>query len=71
MDIFKSAELYQKACDKGIGGGCNNLGTMYDKGEGVRLDKSNALSLFGKACDLKVQIGCENYAKLKSSGINK
>jgi len=45
--------------------GCNNLGQMYHKGLGVKLDNFKAKEFFGKACDLQVNEGCENYAAIK------
>ena len=32
----KAAELFKKACDDGNICGCNNLGAMYEKGNGVK-----------------------------------
>ena len=65
QDYFKATELYEKACNGGDVGGCNNLGLMYINGQGVRADKQKALNLWGKACDMKDQMACENYAKLR------
>jgi TPR repeat protein len=45
------------------------LGIQYFNGEGVRQDRSKALSLYGKDCDLKKLEGCERYAKLKYIGV--
>ncbi|MFC2750707.1 MAG: hypothetical protein ACFN38_06265 [Campylobacter sp.] len=35
-DYQKAAQLYQKACDTGEAGGCNNLGVLYRNGQGVK-----------------------------------
>ena len=68
QDNFKAVELYTKACDGGVAGGCVVSGYMYEWGKGVKLDKKRAIHLFGKACDLKVEEGCVQYARLKNVG---
>uniref|UniRef100_UPI0026F2B4C3 tetratricopeptide repeat protein n=1 Tax=Campylobacter showae TaxID=204 RepID=UPI0026F2B4C3 len=50
-DYQKAAQLYQKACDGGELRGCNNLGTLYVKGQGVNQDYQKAAQLYQKACD--------------------
>ena len=32
-DYQKAAQLYQKACDSGVAGGCNSLGSLYGEGK--------------------------------------
>jgi TPR repeat protein len=34
QDDFKALKFYQKACDLNYGGGCSNLGFMYEEGKG-------------------------------------
>jgi len=55
-------------CDGGYAPGCNNLGFMYQKGEGVRLDKVKAVELYTKACDRGYARGCYNLGASYESG---
>ncbi|TXE87624.1 sel1 repeat family protein [Campylobacter volucris] len=64
-DYPTALKYFQQACDLNNGSGCNNLGIMYENGDGVRKNLSKALEYFGKACDLKNDEGCQNYARLK------
>ena len=48
--------------------GCNNLGVLYAKGQGVRQSYTKAKELFGKACDMGYEKGCKNYAILNKAG---
>ena len=43
--------LYRQACDGGEMRGCNNLGVMYQFGDGVTQDLALALSLYQRACE--------------------
>ena len=60
--ILTNVELQEltKACDGGNAGGCNNLGLMYDKGEGVKQDKFKAVELYKKACLGGIAGGCND-----------
>ena len=69
QDYAKAAELLKKACDMKEAHACNNLGSLYDNGEGVRQDKSIAKQYFGKACDLGEQRGCNVYRELNEQGV--
>ena len=42
----------QKACDLGSVNGCDELGSGYWSGEGVKKDRKMAFKLFKKSCDL-------------------
>jgi TPR repeat protein len=55
---------YEKACNLNNGGGCNNLGVLYAKGQGVVQSKTTAKGYYRKACDLGEQLGCNNYRGL-------
>ena len=52
----------------GITRGCNDLGILYDNGQGVRQNFSTAKQYYGKACDLGLQLGCDNYRMLNEKG---
>ena len=49
--------LYRQACDMGNAMGCNNLGLMYQNGEGVAKDDAKAVELYQKSCDAGTQAG--------------
>ncbi|VEJ25432.1 hypothetical protein [Helicobacter pylori] len=34
-DYIQAKKYFEKACDLKYGGGCGNLGVLYQKGEGV------------------------------------
>ncbi len=48
QDFSKAKEYFEKACDLNNGGGCSNLGVLYQNGQGVEKDLLNRsrLSLF-------------------------
>ena len=48
-DAAKAAQLYQKACDGGIAGGCFNLGASYSSGQGVLTSGAAAAESYHKA----------------------
>ncbi len=44
QDFSKARKYFEKACDLNNGGGCINLGVLYQNGQGVkRLNKSRLL----------------------------
>ena len=59
---------HQKACDCGYAEGCSNLGTMYEKGEGVPQDHTRAASLYEQACGAGSALGCRNLGFLYETG---
>jgi len=59
------AEFYQKVCDAGDAQTCNNLGWMYEHGEGVAQDKAKAVARYQKAYDGRVAMGCEAREELR------
>ncbi len=61
-DYDKAAELYVKACEGGDVFGCQNVGTMYFKGEGVKADLIKGLGYIKMACDKGLWGACSNFA---------
>ena len=61
-------KLFRVACDGGNMLGCNNLGTMYQKGQGVPQEYSKAVDLYQQACDAGVMIGCYNLGTMYQLG---
>ncbi len=50
------------------GSGCNNLGDLYQNGEGIEKNLTKAAYLYSKACDLKEGLGCFNLGALYYNG---
>jgi len=64
-DYITAAELFKKACDSGYAAGCNNLGVLYESGQGVSQNYSMAVKLFEKACEKSVNNGvCYKFVGL-------
>ena len=60
--ISGSESLYQKSCDMGAMGACNNLGVIYVK----RGERERAIPLYYRACfgTNRLVVACQNYAEL-------
>jgi TPR repeat protein/tRNA A-37 threonylcarbamoyl transferase component Bud32 len=63
-----AAPLYNQACAGGLGGDCTRLGSMYEKGEGVGQNNSQAVSLYSKGCVTGSAGGCDNLVLLYKKG---
>jgi hypothetical protein len=63
-----AADLNRKACDSGERQGCNNLGLMYYRGEGVAKDLNRAAELYKRACDAGGSGGCLNLGLMYLRG---
>jgi uncharacterized protein len=55
---------YSKACESGNTKACLNLGSMYEKGEGLPQNKHQASILYTKACRAHEALGCSSMAAL-------
>ena len=62
----KTIPEYQKECDLGDANGCNYLGVIYIKGQGVTQDYIKAKSFFDKSCKLGSSEGCKKYTLTNS-----
>ena len=51
VDITRTVDLWQRACDGGEMMGCANLGVMYEHGSGVKQDFTRAVGLYEEACE--------------------
>ena len=47
-------------CDLGDGMSCNNLGVLYEEGQGVQQSYQEAVRLHQKGCDLGNGVSCTN-----------
>ncbi|GAA6805712.1 hypothetical protein BTM505_08150 [Helicobacter pylori] len=64
QDFSKAREYFEKACDLNNGGGCSDLGLLYEYGQGVEKNLIKASQFYSKACKLGYQLACE-MLKLK------
>ncbi len=60
---------WQAACDGGNALGCFNLGTLYERGQGVTQDFGQARTLYQKGCDGGNANGCFNLGLLYENGL--
>ncbi|GAA8404804.1 hypothetical protein HpDR45_08800 [Helicobacter pylori] len=67
-DYIQAKKYFEKACDLKYGGGCGNLGVLYQNGQGVEKDLTKAAYFYSKACDLKEGLGCFNLGVLYYNG---
>ena len=68
QDLPQAARLFQRACDLGNAGGCNNLGLAFGSGQGVPQDYERAFTLFEQACSGGFAEGCNNQGALYEHG---
>ena len=67
-DSARAARLFQRSCDLGQAGGCNNLGLAFQGGEGVPQDYERAMDYFARACSAGFAEGCNNQGALYEHG---
>ncbi|GAA8421876.1 hypothetical protein HpDR46_04170 [Helicobacter pylori] len=67
-DYIQAKKYFEKACNLNYGGGCGNLGVLYQKGEVVEKNLIKAAQYASKACDLNNGGGCGNLGVLYQKG---
>lgn len=60
-------QLEARSCDQGESTACNNVGAMYEAGEGVPVDLEQAAALYRRACDAGATLACVNLAELATA----
>ncbi|WP_371937994.1 tetratricopeptide repeat protein [Helicobacter pylori] len=65
QDFSKAKGYFEKACDLNNGGGCSNLGVLYQNGEGVEKNLIKATYFYSKACKLGEQLACKALKELR------
>lgn len=65
QDFSKARRYFEKACDLNNGGGCSNLGVLYQNGQGVEKDLIKAAYFYTKACKLGYKKACEMLKELR------
>ncbi len=61
-------EYFELACSEGYSEGCNNLGYMYEIGDGVAQDQEKARDLYATSCDNDNVDGCAKLGFLLDTG---
>lgn len=67
-DFFKAQEIWRQAAAAGDIEAMNNLGVLYDKGQGVEPDLGRALFWFAKAAQGGHASGMSNYGRMLDQG---
>ncbi len=65
QDFSKARKYFERACGLNNGSGCNNLGDLYQNGEGIEKNLTKAAYFYSKACKLGFQKTCEILKELK------
>ncbi|GAA7467795.1 hypothetical protein ID1074_03930 [Helicobacter pylori] len=68
QDFSKARKYFERACGLNNGRGCNNLGDLYQNGEGIEKNLTKAAQFYSKACALKEGLGCFNLGALYYNG---
>ena len=68
-NLQKRFYWYSKAASKNHPEACNNLASLYEKGEGTIVDKKKALFFYKKSFKLGCSYAKENYELLKTGRI--
>jgi len=63
-DLGKAAELYQKAADQGDPFAQDNLGMLYENGQGVPKDLGRAAELYQRAANQGYQRAIANLKRV-------
>lgn len=67
-DVTKARGYYRLACDAANADSCNNLGTLYEAGNGVPQDFAAAAKLYAFACEFGVGTSCRRLSILYDHG---
>ncbi len=59
----------QEECSAGSGARCTQLGAMYDRGDGVRKDRTRGATFYELGCDRGDTWGCVNFGLSLETGI--
>jgi TPR repeat protein len=67
-DVTKARGYYRLACDAANADACNNLGTIYEGGNGVPRDFAAAAKLYAFSCEFGVGTSCRRLSILFANG---
>ncbi len=68
QDFSKARKYFERACGLNNGSGCNNLGDLYQNGEGIEKNLTKAAQFYSKACALNNSGGCGSLGMLYEYG---
>lgn len=64
----RSVDALREACEEGDARACDDLGGLYQNGEGVERNVERAVELYEKACEMKLTAGCYNLGVTLAAG---
>ena len=67
-DVATARGIWEKLAEQGDGQAMNNLGVLYDQGQGVEPDTGRALHWFAKAAEAGNASGMSNYGRMLEQG---
>ncbi|MBR2251826.1 MAG: sel1 repeat family protein, partial [Neisseriaceae bacterium] len=67
-NFSQAAQFFKQACEQNHIFACNDLGYLYQQGQGVPLDYAKAFSLYEKSCQAKDASACNNLGTLYKDG---
>lgn len=67
-DARRALDLFKLACSLKSAAACANAGGMYDLGEFVKRDRSQAAVYYRQSCDASFGLGCTGLATLQLRG---
>src|SRR5262245_18412437 len=68
-DFAAAMALFQRACDRKFGDGCNGLGNMQLEGQGVPKDANKAVELLQMGCDYDSAVACYSLGVVYRDGL--
>lgn len=67
-DIGQARKIWEKMAEDGDGQAMNNLGVLYDQGQGVEPDAGRAVHWFAQAANAGNPSGMSNYGRMLEQG---
>ena len=67
-DVATARGIWEKLAEQGDGQAMNNLGVLYDQGQGVEPDTGRALHWFAKSAEAGNASGMSNYGRMLEQG---
>lgn len=67
-DVATARGIWEKLAERGDGQAMNNLGVLYDQGQGVEPDTGRALHWFARSAEAGNASGMSNYGRMLEQG---
>ena len=55
----KAKSLYELSCNAGVSIGCAHLASMFETGDGIRIDIEKAENLYDESCEFGEELACQ------------